>query len=657
MQLTQSYSHPSTATPTSEGLRFDMAAEQSRPGVALDALVLDSLPYARAMLALHQVVKGDLRPRQRDHSAYQAWVQQRYLEELPAALAERRSRLPQLTQEREALAARVKAAEDEVRALERKLVGPSWYQAVQRYYNWLWKHSKAMWMVLDPVVSVHPDCLIFEVFSLDESSYGRVTVPRERLQTFGETVCGTTNIDFSQALADEISRVRSYRPAWVQIGAGEVSLSTMAGGRVEKKIDLPPSWVRGFLQVQSAAAFRSTEVTLSAATVAEILASLRREREDRGPRSLRFGLQPGERPTVRVEPWELTVAEPEHVYAGEFQGEIRIWGRRRLFVLESLLPHASEVRVRLLGTGMPSYWSVFQGPHRFDLGLSGWTQNDWSQAARFDLLAATAPADPAAVERAARALREWLRLSPEELARETGLERGAATAALQQLCAEGRAMFDPDGGLYRWRPLFGEQVAAQAPTADERLEYARRLVREGRVTWVGEPEAEGERVRHRALVQGERPFRVHVELDADGRVQYAECTCSAFRRDKLRKGPCAHLLATSALAGQRSVSGEEAAPAAPKREGPPRPRPDQFAEQLVVFTGALSHFTREQAEALVQEGGGRTAGSVSRNTTLLVCGERAGSKLARARELRVPVLMEEEFLALLEAGGSVPAVR
>ena len=40
--------------------------------------------------------------------------------------------------------------------------------------------------------------------------------------------------------------------------------------------------------------------------------------------------------------------------------------------------------MRLLGTGMPSYWSVSLDGHRFDLGLSGWTQNDWSRSARFE---------------------------------------------------------------------------------------------------------------------------------------------------------------------------------------------------------------------------------------------------------------------------------
>jgi hypothetical protein len=349
-----------------------------------------------------------------------------------------------------------------------------------------------------------------------------------------------------------------------------------------------------------------------------------------------------------VGPWETEVREREHRFAGADAAEIRLWGRRRLFVLETLLPHAEEVRVRLLGTGMPSYWTVFQMDHRFDLGLSGWTQNDWSRAARFDLLSATAAPSEADLSTAAAALSSRLRLSAAELAAESGLGQAAAAAALQRLCSQGRAMYDPAGGFYRWRELLGPGVAAEAGAEDERLAYARQLVGMGAVSWEGRPEEVEGAVRHRALVQpprrGERRFKVTLEIDADGRARYAECNCSWHRREKLRKGPCGHILAASAVASQRALGG---APA----PGAGAAGPNPFAGKTFVFTGALTLFTREQAERLVEGQGGNAAGSVSRNTAYLVAGERAGAKLRRAQELGVPVLTEEEFRSMLTEAG------
>jgi DNA ligase (NAD+) len=74
-----------------------------------------------------------------------------------------------------------------------------------------------------------------------------------------------------------------------------------------------------------------------------------------------------------------------------------------------------------------------------------------------------------------------------------------------------------------------------------------------------------------------------------------------------------------------------------------------FAGKTVVLTGSLPGRTRSEAKALVESLGGRVAGSVSRKTDLVVAGEEAGSKLAKARELGIRVIDPDEFESLLSS--------
>jgi DNA ligase (NAD+) len=107
-----------------------------------------------------------------------------------------------------------------------------------------------------------------------------------------------------------------------------------------------------------------------------------------------------------------------------------------------------------------------------------------------------------------------------------------------------------------------------------------------------------------------------------------------FFRDE-HTGEVLRHLVDAGVTAERPDAGAAAA-----AEGP-------LAGKTLVVTGTLPGFSREEAEAAIRAAGGHAAGSVSAKTDYLVAGEKAGSKLAKAESLGVPVLDEAGFRALI----------
>jgi DNA ligase (NAD+) len=89
----------------------------------------------------------------------------------------------------------------------------------------------------------------------------------------------------------------------------------------------------------------------------------------------------------------------------------------------------------------------------------------------------------------------------------------------------------------------------------------------------------------------------------------------------------------------------------PDIEQQPADASSALAGRTFVVTGTLRSMSREEAQEALTARGAKVAGSVSRKTSFVIAGNEAGSKLAKAQELGVPVLDEEQFLKLLNAGG------
>ncbi len=545
MQFDYAYHGDSTVSNGVDRTAMSFAPDTLRQPTFFRGNLRQPLAFRQAISALHDVVVSDLRWKPKDRTEYLRWRAAQDAEDL-AVIAARRKEVVRRIKE---INAEFKTLLD--RSYQRQ---KPYLDARQKYFQYLLNRDYQAWIVLDPVITVHPDQVFFECFSKDESSYGRLAANYNVFEDVGEFACGTTNIDYSEALYDEFQKIRSYKTTTFAIDPSgfEVATSSDEPSHKEVKIDLPDSWVRGFLQVSSAMALPALTFRLHPMDIHNICLVLRRHKELVGPRALRYCLEPGRPVRVLFEPWGYEVTCPRSVYEGDVADEVRVWGRRRLHTLERLVPVARSFTVHLLGKGMPSFYLADLGDMSYTLGLSGWTRNDWSGAGNFDLLAPRAEVDDDTKRRVFAALCDSWSATPDELARRLDLDRSIVLGALAAYTQAGRAVYDLEKGCYRRRELSREPLPMdRLRFQNEREEHATRFL-DQRVVKVITTDENSEGVTLQGRVRhGETPKEPWLRLDRDERVVDARCTCNFYQQNRLRKGPCEHILALRLLHARR----------------------------------------------------------------------------------------------------------
>lgn len=438
--------------------------------------------------------------------------------------------------------------------------------ALRAAFEVLWSHDYWDWEMAfespDPLVSVHPDKLLFEAFSQDRSAHVCVGLERSLFEEDGEVVCGTSNVECTSWLWGALGEMRSTRETWLRLDTlGLETVTTGSGGRFERRGEVPEDWVRGFVQLQAAAAMPGVSFQAKPVDMLALLRFLRYTKPNTSPRAIRYEFEPGQPVTVVAEPWEerFVLRGSEHSY--KEPKSTRLWGRRRLSLLEPLLPFAERVEVQLKGRAMPSFYVLRLPGIDFTLSITGWSGKGFSTGDELALLTSDQEPNVADLEKAEKKLQKSYFITPSRLAKSMKMKKAVAEALLRELCRRGKAGYFPAYSHYRYRPLFEEVPDLEKLfPPNERMAAARTLLADGEVTVESAEARETRKTRklsspngprlveviHRDWVLqgsvGEQP-EVEVVLDHHDRMIFGRCSCSYFRDNLLHRGPCEHLLA------------------------------------------------------------------------------------------------------------------
>ena len=429
----------------------------------------------------------------------------------------------------------------------RKIAPRSGHQAIQKYYNYLYRANYEAWVVLDPVITVHPDTVFYECFSKDESSYGKLSCNYNCFEQLGDRSNGTTNVDYSYNLYREFQKIREYRQTSLEIDPAGFSVASEGDDMFhEPKIDLPESWQKGFLRVSSAMAFPNAKLSLHPQDIYMICQILKQKKDWRTKgRALRFQLTPGKPVKILFEPWKISYECKCSEYIGTEETEISVWGRRRILILERLIPIAKTFHVYLLGTGMPYFFEVDLGDMTFTLGLSGWSKNNFSEGSSFEQFGSRTAVGEYECEQVFNVLEdEWL-CSVDTIQEETLMNEDKIMAVLNAYTSAGRVIYDPTTQMYRRRELFRDPVDVKTSLEKSPLEQkAEEILQSNRIQNVEINEtAEGKKMK--ATVRGTQggTYPIEVFLTPNGSIDRKRLRCSChLGKSRFVKGLCEHVL-------------------------------------------------------------------------------------------------------------------
>jgi hypothetical protein len=446
--------------------------------------------------------------------------------------------------------------------------------ALQSLAHLIW--SRDMWnlgddsqFTLDPVVTVHPDRLYFEAFSQDQSAYGALIVERGVFEDDGNVEIGTTNVDLAAWMMTALGEIRSSRETWLKIAPEGVDVSvTGVGGRFERKVEMPDGWVSGLLKVQTAMALPGVRLSVRPVDMVKVLDVLRARRSRVMPRGMRYVFEPGQDAQLVLEPWEIKVPLVGAAHEFSEAQSMRVFGRKRLSLLEPVLPYAQRVDVFLKGGALPTFYAVKLPGMTFVLGMTGWAGENYTVGNSFDHLSCGVGVDDATVEKAYETLAKWHHISVGMLSETLGRSKRTALRALERLCRQGRAMYDVEKRDFRHRELFAKPIdEAKFFPEDDRVTAATGfLSKKDEVSMTGVAMVPTRRTRtiqtplapgapasggRRDLVQREWHLKgkvagmdsVEVMTDDSGRVVFGRCACNFYREHLMKKGPCEHMLA------------------------------------------------------------------------------------------------------------------
>ncbi len=419
-----------------------------------------------------------------------------------------------------------------------------YFKARDRYINYILQTRQESWLSGLPYVTVSKHGVILEGLSRDESVYSRVNFTNAAFQSIGEAACGCTAFDYSIGLGKDISKIRHYRNSIFSIDSNAFSVDQENDGFHDKKLDIPKNWMRSFLLFNSGLTSTNIDFKLQAMDLHNICSFLSRNKAKNGSCALRIELDPGKPVAIVFEPWKKRLLCPRSIYTGKSPKRVSIHNRRSLLLLEPLLSIVDEFEFRFCSTTRSLFISANAGPINILLGFSGWQVDKRVYRGFSEFEIATDEASALLVTRVLKKLKQEQSVNVAYVAKKMHVSLEQARVALDNCIKMGCALYDPEEGLFILREL------APLPYRVEVLQFRNKQEQKA-MSFINSGKVEIDNISHQDdyfhIMGSVREkiicYQPDLILDQDQQIVNGSCYCHHYKRYKLNRGLCEHMIA------------------------------------------------------------------------------------------------------------------
>ncbi|WP_315080500.1 SWIM zinc finger family protein [uncultured Clostridium sp.] len=573
MKVNYEYASPSMClnkgNETVLGLSPDISRDEK---VSFLGKLKHPLIFRDAMLMLREIVISDMSQKKKERVEFFEWLDKEierrilkhdeYLPEIRNSLnKDMNTLLNSIEDKNKEIFNLIDIKNNLKKEIDKQDIWRDYYKIEKDFWKFIKDRDLDLWFVLDPVITVHPDQVSFEAFSVDESTYGCLSIDMEEFELLQKPSLGTTNIDFSAKLAKEIERFRTYSEVNLSVNPEGFGVeSGVMPEHMEKKIDLPETWIKGFNQVSSAASLDGVDVELSPIDMYDICSFLRRHKAKESPRYMKWILEPGKPIKITFEPFGKTLTL-NSIYNGEKKREEKIWGRRRWLVLEKIIPLVKSFKVRLLGFGMPQFIIGDMGAMKMTIGFSSWSSNDWVKGTAFNILGGFI--GEGNYHKVYELLKEKRFVSIDKIYEDlTESSKSENKAGIGMVLRRGEGYYDAIKDSVRFRRLCNEEIPKELYETTPMELKVQEHIDEGmdnfRVTVTEDnefifthslktPNPKYKKWKYYRTDDFNREFdftETLIKIDEEGQISKVKCDCRDFNKGPRNiSAPCSHILA------------------------------------------------------------------------------------------------------------------